>query len=260
MQKSRRVSLTPTLRDLNWHLFCCHDWNSFKKKHTKTPPQLLTPPIQFAYVELHPPQMSYIASLDFWNSSAFLTFSGVFWATQEARAAGTHRIRVQGTQETDAFSFDWCRHRATFAPWGFVDRGALHSQPISSFEYCPKAGAEGGGGDCREMCLQWPHNRKQENASHWFCLQRYFHTTVFDGGCSHCSWWLLFLRLWMQQTRHLVTLLTVFFLPCLPRTLGLPHSLPHTPCGVWKPPRDQLHRAAERAGSPPARANTTRPH
>lgn len=74
----------------------------------------------------------------------FLTFSDVLWVTQEARAAGSHRIRVQGTQETDAFSFDWCRHRATFAPWGFVDRGALLSLLISSFEYCTKIFELGG--------------------------------------------------------------------------------------------------------------------
>lgn len=60
---------------------------------------------------------------------------------KEVRAAGSHRIRVQGTQETDAFSFDWCRQRATFAPWGFVDRGALL---ISSFEYYSKLFEQGG--------------------------------------------------------------------------------------------------------------------
>lgn len=38
-------------------------------------------------------------------------------------AAGTHRIRACGTQETDAISFGCLvyRHSTTFAPWGFVD-------------------------------------------------------------------------------------------------------------------------------------------
>lgn len=87
---------------------------------------------------IHPPLKSNIFSLALLpilgnTFLVLLTFSDVLWATQEARAAGTHRIRVQGTQETDAFSFDWCRHTATFAPWGFVDRGALLSLPINSF-------------------------------------------------------------------------------------------------------------------------------
>lgn len=36
------------------------------------------------------------------------------------------------------------------------------------------------------------------------------------------------------------------------RTLGLPPSPAPPHGGVWEPPGDQLHRAAERAGSPPA--------
>lgn len=44
------------------------------------------------------------------------------------------------------------------------------------------------------------------------------------------------------------------------RSLGLPLSPSCSPSRVWKPPRDQLHRAAERAGSPPARPHTTRGH
>lgn len=46
----------------------------------------------------------------------------------------------------------------------------------------------------------------------------------------------------------------------LSRSLGLPHSPSRTPCRVWKPPRGQLHRAAECAGSPRARPHTTRRH
>lgn len=87
-------------------------------------PSVLTPPTQLTDMDLiHPPLMSNISSLALLPmlGNTFLVFLTVLWATQDARAAGTHRIRVQGTQETDAFSLDWCRHRVTFAPWGFVD-------------------------------------------------------------------------------------------------------------------------------------------
>lgn len=57
MQKSRQVSLTPTLQEFNWDLFSCRDWNS-KKQHKYKKAQVLTPPTQFAYVALlHPPRM-----------------------------------------------------------------------------------------------------------------------------------------------------------------------------------------------------------
>lgn len=47
MQKSRQVSLTPTLQELNWRidLFSRPDWNS-KKQNKKA--QILTPPTQLA--------------------------------------------------------------------------------------------------------------------------------------------------------------------------------------------------------------------
>lgn len=48
------------------------------------------------------------------------------------------------------------------------------------------------------------------------------------------------------------------FSPSLFRTLGLPCSPSCAPCRVWKPPREQLHRAPECAGSPPIWALTTR--
>lgn len=44
------------------------------------------------------------------------------------------------------------------------------------------------------------------------------------------------------------------------RSLGLPPSPSRTPCRVWKPPRGQLHRAAECAGSPRAQPHTTWRH
>lgn len=48
------------------------------------------------------------------------------------------------------------------------------------------------------------------------------------------------------------SLLFTFLPPSCFRTLGLPPSPAPAPGGVWKPAGDQLHRAAERAGSPPA--------
>lgn len=130
---------------------------------------------------------------------------------KEVRAAGSHRIRVQGTQETDAFSFDWCRQKATFAPWGFVDGGALL---ISSFEYCNKIFEQRGkknntqrraAEECREesnyadfcACKQtnWLNNvmrwkmlstaAQQEAGKHFtLILPRQFLATVFQGSCS----------------------------------------------------------------------------
>lgn len=44
------------------------------------------------------------------------------------------------------------------------------------------------------------------------------------------------------------------------RPLGLPPSATHTPCRIWKPPGNQLHRAPKRADSPPTRPPTTRHH
>lgn len=90
----------------------------------KKNPSFLTPPTQLTDMALiHPPLMSHSFSsalLPILGSAVlvFLTFSDELWATQKARAAGTHRIRVQGTQETDASSFDWCRH-SDFRPMGF---------------------------------------------------------------------------------------------------------------------------------------------
>lgn len=54
----------------------------------------------------------------------------------------------------------------------------------------------------------------------------------------------------IRPTRNRLRLISPPF-SCF-RTLGLPPSPAPTPGGVWKPPGDQLHRAAERAGSPPA--------
>lgn len=56
---------------------------------------------------------------------------------------------------------------------------------------------------------------------------------------------------WEQNTPHKKLRLISPPFSCF-RTLGLPPSPAPTPGGVWKPPGDQLHRAAERAGSPPA--------
>lgn len=58
--------------------------------------------------------------------------------------------------------------------------------------------------------------------------------------------------------KQLKAVAIILFLTSLFRSLGLPPSPSRTPCRVWKPPRDQLHRAAECAGSPPAQPHTTR--
>lgn len=46
------------------------------------------------------------------------------------------------------------------------------------------------------------------------------------------------------------------FSPSLFRALGLPPAPSCAPCRVWKPSRDQLHRAAECAGSAPTGPHT----
>lgn len=182
-------------------------WLKLKRKKA----QILILPTRFAYVApLHPPRMSNIASLAFCSFKAidflvFLNFSGVFWATQEVRAAGTHRIRVQGTQETDAFSFVWCRYRPTFAPVGFCWQRCFTFSSHQLFWIVHQSIWNGPGGkgylrrateECREtyndahsysckcskrwnnmMRLQVPsiaHDRKQENASR--CIWRWLFT------------------------------------------------------------------------------------
>lgn len=74
------------------------------------------------------------------------------------------------------------------------------------------------------------------------------------------TWGWLFLSSFFLQKWDVVLVWTAFFRHSLPRTLGLPRSSPYTSGGVRKPPRDQLHRAAECAGPPPACADTTRTH
>ncbi len=62
----------------------------------------------------------------------------------------------------------------------------------------------------------------------------------------------------VRHNKKLWPLCCLSLSPC--RSLGLSPSPSRPPCRVWKPAREQLHRAAERAGAPPARPHTTRGH
>lgn len=90
----------------------------FFKKNTNKTPQLLTTPIQFAYVELHPPQMSYIASLDFLKFSV----SDIFWCILgDTRSARSWNTPDQGAGNTGnrCLLFRLVQTQSDFRPMGF---------------------------------------------------------------------------------------------------------------------------------------------
>lgn len=137
MQKSRRVSLTPASFLLSWLKF-------FFLFFSKRKPQLLTPPIQFAYVDLHPPQMSYIASLEFLAilGSRFFSVSDVFWCILgDASSARSWNTPDQGAGNTGnrCLLFRLVQTHSDFRPMGFCLTEVLYVlNPSALLNNAPK--------------------------------------------------------------------------------------------------------------------------